>query len=135
MGVTHTVVVDPTDKGRDVANKIISCMECRPEFTVETSGAESSLQGAIHVSDCSLCGAKKVSKVRLFTKQGRLSVSVQERKRRGGGPAIYDEDGGGTQPTPLLVTRPKKNPTDRICSSDGLSWKVISQHISCGLTH
>ncbi len=50
MGATHTVLVSRDERSKDVASRIIEQLGVKPEFTLETSGAQSSLQTAIYVS-------------------------------------------------------------------------------------
>lgn len=49
MGATCGVHVLKTDSGKDVALKVAECLGSKPTITIETSGAEASLQAAIYV--------------------------------------------------------------------------------------
>ncbi len=53
MGASHTVLVSQKESSKDVAHRIIQQLGAMPEFTLETSGAQSSLQTAIHVREYS----------------------------------------------------------------------------------
>ena len=50
MGATHTVLVDPTHSGQEVASKVRDVMGAHVQHAIECSGVESSLQAAIYVS-------------------------------------------------------------------------------------
>ena len=50
MGATCTVLVQNEYSSKQVADKVVTNLGCRPQFTIETSGAQSSLQSAIYVS-------------------------------------------------------------------------------------
>ena len=53
MGATHTVKVTTRDS-QALASEIAQTLGCRPEYSIECSGAESSIAAAIYVRVCLL---------------------------------------------------------------------------------
>ncbi len=49
MGADHCVLVGSSD-ARSVAKQVIDCLGDRPEYSIETCGAEASLAAAIYAS-------------------------------------------------------------------------------------
>ena len=66
MGATCTVLVHKEDSCKQVANNVVTSLGCRPQFTIETSGAQSSLRSAIYVSICTHIIRAKCSSHRQF---------------------------------------------------------------------